>query len=120
MKKKKLWIFASLIIILVIIIGSSYLNSMFTSKRWINNPDIRYRMIDDLENNYSLIGKDKQNIISLLGEPDVSWQHDFDNGHYVYFQYYIGSERELFEFMDESHIYLIAFCNGYVVSTSVQ
>ncbi|GAB1308607.1 hypothetical protein KH5_12900 [Urechidicola sp. KH5] len=39
----------------------------FNSKDWIENVDLRYRMINDLKKNKKLNGKTKNEIIELLG-----------------------------------------------------
>ena len=41
----------------------------FNSKDWIENTDSRYRMINDLKENM-LIGKNKKEVIEILGEND--------------------------------------------------
>ena len=96
------------------------MNERFTKQRWIEYPDIRYKMIDDIEKNNSIIGKNQQEVQELLGEPDNKWEHDFKDGQYNYYQYYIGKKHELFELMWEPDMYLITFHNGLVIATSVQ
>ena len=92
----------------------------FSKQRWIEYPNIRYKMIDDIEKNNSIIGKTQQEVRELLGEPDNVWEHDFEDGYYNYYQYYIGKKHEIFEMMWEPDMYLVTFRNGVVVSTSVQ
>jgi len=77
-------------------------------------------MINNLEKEYHLKGKTEKEILELLGEPDSSWEHDFEDGHYTYYKYFIGRKRELFELMYEPDMYLVTFCDGVVVAMSVQ
>lgn len=116
------WVFCVIAVILVVIgyFTFNFINSRFTNKRWLSNPDMRYKMIDNLESEHSLKGKTQQEVIAMLGEPDNTWEHGSEEGHYVYFQYYIGPKDRMYAIMHEPDMYLIAFCNGIVVDTSVQ
>ena len=122
MKNKRIIFVIGIVTILIVL---SFLvfqdtNAKFTKQSWLDNPDIRYKMIDDIEKNKSIIGKNQQEVQELLGEPDNKWEHDFEDGHYNYYQYYIGKKHEPFELMWEPDMYLITFRNGLVVATSVQ
>ena len=96
------------------------MNGRFSKQRWLDQPDIRYKLIDDIEKNHSIIGKNLQELKELLGEPDNKWEHDFKDGHYNYYVYYIGKKHEFFELMWEPDMYLITFRNGVAITTSVQ
>ena len=122
MKNKKI-IFALIITIILIVLGYLFFqstNSRFTKERWLNYPDIRYKMIDDIDKNNSMIGKNQQEVEELLGEPDNKWEHDFEEGHFIYYKYYIGKKHGMLEIMWEPDAYLITFRDGLVVATSVQ
>ena len=122
MNKKKI-VILGVIVVIFAIIGCFTLYFgifQFTSERWLNEPDLRYLMIDDLQREYSMKEKTQQEVISILGEPDDTWEYDFEKGHYVYFIYYIGPTESMYSIMHEQDMYLVAFCNGIVVNTSVQ
>lgn len=122
MKNKKI-IFALIITIILIVLSCLFfqnMNSRFTKERWINYPEIRYKMINDIEKNNSLIEKNQQEVEELLGEPDNKWEHVFEDGHYNYYQYYIGKKYEIYELMWEPNVYIVTFRDGLVVATNVQ
>ena len=121
MKNKKIFVLSIVIVLTVLCyLVFQNMNERFTKQRWIEYPNIRYKMIDDIEKNNSIIGKTQQEVRELLGEPDNVWEHDFEDGYYNYYQYYIGKKHEIFEMMWEPDMYLVTFRNGVVVSTSVQ
>ena len=121
MKDKKLFVLSvAVILIAVCYLVLSSVDSGFTKERWLNYPDARYKMIDDIERNNLLIGKTQKEVQELLGEPENEWERDFEDGYYNYYKYYIGREHEIFEMMWEPDMYLITFQNGFVVATSVQ
>lgn len=122
MKNKRIIFVIGIIIILIVLGYLSFqnINDRFTKQRWLENPDIRYKMIDDIEKNYSVIGKNQQDVQALLGEPDNKWELNSGDGHYNYYQYYIGKKYSFFELMWEPDMYLITFRNGLVIATSVQ
>lgn len=121
MKNKKIFVLSIVIVLTVLCyLVFQNMNERFTKQRWIEYPNIRYKMIDDIEKNNSIIGKTQQEVRELLGEPDNVWEHDFEYGYYNYYQYYIGKKHEIFEMMWEPDMYLVTFRNGVVVSTSVQ
>ena len=122
MKNKKIILLIGMGVVLAVLCCLAFysLNGRFTKQRWLDNPDIRYKMIDDMEKNNSIIGKNPQEVTELLGKPDKKWEHDFEDGHYDYYQYYIGKKHEFFELMWEPDMYLVTFRNGYVVAVNVQ
>ena len=78
MKNKRIIFVIGIVTILIVL---SFLvfqdaNAKFTKQSWLDNPDIRYKMIDDIEKNNSIIGKNQQEVQELLGEPDNKWEHD--------------------------------------------
>ncbi|MBO0991847.1 hypothetical protein [Bacillus sp. SD088] len=62
--------------------------SHFSTERWLNNPDERVYMIDDLLTCYKLAGKSREEIVHLLGEPTVKEEVNS-------IIYYLGTERGL-------------------------
>lgn len=122
MNSKKTIFVIGIIIFLIVLSCLSFqnINDRFTKQRWLECPDIRYKMIDDIEKNYSVIGKNQKDVQALLGEPDNKWEHNSGDGHYNYYQYYIGKKHSFFELMWEPDMYLITFRNGVVIATSVQ
>lgn len=75
------------------IVFSPYINNYFNridfnSSEWKNweetekNASLRWNMVDDLEDNYNLVGKTKSEIIMLLGEPNSSTNNELN--------YYLG------------------------------
>lgn len=116
----KKFIVVMALIAIVVIAFLNFNDSKFTTNKWVVNTDSRYKMVESLESSYQLKGMTQQEIVDFLGNPDVKWEHDFENGHYIYYQYYIGKNYKIFEFMWEPNIYLVTFCDGYVVSTSIQ
>ena len=122
MKSKRIIFVIGIVTILIVISCLAFqdMNGRFIKQRWMDYPDIRYKMIDDIEKNNSIIGKNQQEVQDLLGEPDNKWEHDFEDGHYNYYKYYIGKKHGFFELMWEPDMYLITFRNGLVIATSVQ
>ncbi len=122
--KRLIWVIVTLI--LLITIGGLVLKSVdskFTTERWLNNPDDRYKMIEDIEKNHNLVGKTEQDVEGLLGQPDTVWNLESDdNVEHEYFAnvYYIGTEKNGFSLMTEPDIYVVSFEDGVVIATSVQ
>ncbi|GAB1858671.1 hypothetical protein MHTCC0001_35110 [Flavobacteriaceae bacterium MHTCC 0001] len=42
----------------------------FDKQQWLQKKEIRYQMVDDLIENKYIIGKSKQDVIKLIGQPD--------------------------------------------------
>lgn len=59
--------------------------SNFTRSKWKSLPDIRYYMIDDLENEHEITGKTEQDILYLLGEPTYVQERETKQ-----YSYYVG------------------------------
>ncbi|MBW7454174.1 hypothetical protein ACFOLF_26420 [Paenibacillus sepulcri] len=59
-------IFLSLVLLLFL----CACQNQFNSKGWLDNPEKRNSMVDNLLDNYDLKGKTEDEIISLLGEPE--------------------------------------------------
>lgn len=103
-------IFAGLILAIIVAgIMYQYQHSFSTSK-WERNPDERTKIVDDLLEDYELIGMRESDIIELLGK---------DNNDYGYFNeknrlvYYLGPERGLISI--DSEWLILDFANGVIV-----
>ena len=72
-KKSKIMQYSFIILALFIILlisitfGAKIYFSKFSRQKWNNNVANRYCMIDDIEKNYNVIGKNKDEVIDLLG-----------------------------------------------------
>ena len=72
----------SVIIVGFVLVGAKSYISVFTQEKWDNNEQLRSYMIDDLEEKHQIVGKTKDEIIELIGEPTYS----YDN----FYEYLIG------------------------------
>ena len=119
MKKRKVYIL--LIVILLIAILSIFINSYqkkesqkpipFSSDEWINGDfKERSRMLDDLENNYELIGMSREEIDEMLGAYLIrcdafvsdNGEVDYHLGFDVRDDYWEGIEVLLIGFKDDT------------------
>lgn len=91
---KKLWIFLTigLIILTLIFLRGKITHEKFNSTVWktanLNleeNMSLRWDMMNDLRNNYDLVGMTKKEIIDLLGTPGDSTRTEFN--------YYLGYSK---------------------------
>lgn len=84
--------------------------NQFTREKWLADPEHRTRIVDDLLEDYALVGMTQTQILELLGD------HDSESG---YFQqegrlvYWLGPERGLMSIDSE---WLILDFSGDVVS----
>lgn len=86
----------------------------FRPDRWLNEPSERTDMIDNLLQNYEIVGLTESEVLSLLG-PNDNAQGAFNaDNRYVY---YLGPERGLFSI--DSEWLLIDFVNGIVSDYSL-
>ncbi len=72
----------SVIIVSFVLVGAKSYISVFTQEKWNNNEQLRSYMIDDLEEKHQIVGRTKDEIIELIGEPTYS----YDN----FYEYFIG------------------------------
>lgn len=84
----------------------------FDKNQWRANPSRRYQMVDDLIESQLLIGKTKDDVILLLGEPYSS----IASGNDV-FLYRLGKPPSFFESKREQ--LLIAFEVGIVFKVAI-
>ncbi|MGE7182556.1 hypothetical protein ACQKKK_00880 [Peribacillus sp. NPDC006672] len=73
----------------MVILGVNEYESRFTTERWLNDDEGRVYLVDDLLNEHELIGKTKEEVITLLGSPtETEYFKKEDN-----VVYYLGAER---------------------------
>lgn len=118
-RKKKLENVLVLVIftIFLLLIAMWYKAHLFSSTRWINDPDSRKSMVNDLLNKWDLIGMTESEVISLLGSED-SQQSTFKIDRHYYppestLTYDIGVD-----FM-ETRWLIISLRDGVVDSVSI-
>ena len=117
-KYKQKWILP-LVLIIITLVTPVFNNGIlkfvqdnleiYSQEKWENNEYLRIYMINDLETNYVIKGRNQEYVKSLLGEPDLV---SGDNSQY--FEYYAGVG-----FM-ETIMYYVRFENGIVVETGTQ
>lgn len=96
-KKKGIIIISFTIFIVTMVLSSLVLllchnvtyTSKFTTEKWINTSDAdKYHYVDDLLENYDLVGKTSQEIEALLGEKYIHTKDDLG------FSEYVDTEKE--------------------------
>ena len=118
MKRKICHLSLALLAIFSIIINGCAKNEPlepipFSSYEWINGEwKERYRMLEDLENNYDLVGMSRDEIEELLGEYSV--RSEDVGSDYNVVEYYLGfSIRE--DYWEGIEVLLIGFRDDIVV-----
>ena len=118
MKRKICHLSLALLAIFSIIINGCAKNEPlepipFSSDEWINGEwKERYRMLEDLENNYDLVGMSRDEIEELLGEYSV--RSEDVGSDYNVVEYYLGfSIRE--DYWEGIEVLLIGFRDDIVV-----
>ena len=118
MKRKICHLSLALLVIFSIIINGCAKNEPlepipFSSYEWINGEwKERYRMLEDLENNYDLVGMSRDEIEELLGEYSV--RSEDVGSDYNVVEYYLGfSIRE--DYWEGIEVLLIGFKDDIVV-----
>ena len=104
-----------LFLFVAFIISSSLLwlfEERFKKNQWKTNPAQRYKMVDDLIESQILIGKTKDDVIFLLGKPNLSSTTENDM-----FTYRLGEPPSFFEAKRE--LLLILFVNQRVKKTTL-
>lgn len=87
----------------------------FTVNKWANFPDNRYLMIDDLENNYNIIGMSKDEVESLLGSSYL--QNGYYNGRQLSDNVETWTYGIKKEFLADKYYMLVYDRNGIVTET---
>ncbi|RRN74255.1 hypothetical protein EI200_02840 [Peribacillus simplex] len=78
-----------LLLYCVVILGVNEYESRFTTERWLNDYEGRVYLVDDFLNEHELIGKTKEEVITLLGSPtETEYFKEKDD-----VVYYLGAER---------------------------
>ncbi len=103
----------SILIILVILFLVSCKERHFNSEKWKTNKDIQYYMLNDLIDNKILIGKTKEEVISLLATTDIK-QYNFN---WDYWMFIIKKPPELVSMSKGVEVLDIEFENNKVKST---
>lgn len=62
--------FFAMILAGVVLFGAKCYVSDFTPEKWSGNPNLRYCMTKNLEEEYHILGMERKEITSLLGSPD--------------------------------------------------
>lgn len=83
----------------------------FDSTNWKNLPQERYKMLDDILENKYLMGKTKQDVISILGTPDKKFISEDD-----FYIYNLGNPPSFFD--STPQYLLVTFENEIVVKLS--
>ncbi|TDK61804.1 outer membrane protein assembly factor BamE [Bacillus salipaludis] len=86
----------------------------FTVENWIKSPTERVYIVDDLLNDYELIGMTKDQVNTLLGKPTTADYFKDDNN----IVYYLGNERGLIS-IDSEWLVIWFNSSGKVVKYKV-
>ncbi len=91
---------AAVILALLLMVGARSYISEFTPTKWEKNPHLRSYMLEDLENEHSIIGMRGEEIRALLGEPtdqlaDGGWEYFVGFGLIDPYGYQIRFEHEV-------------------------
>lgn len=88
-----------------------FFEERFNQEIWLTDVGERYKMLDDILENKFFIGKTKQEVIGLLGEPDADSKLG-DN----FYVYRLGEPPSFFDSKPE--YLLVAFENEKVIKLS--
>ena len=101
----------SVAFVLAIIIASVAYHDKhtFSTSKWLDDPEGRTAIVDDLLEKYELVGMSEDDVLSLLGEPDNYYGYFNADNRYVY---YMGAERGLFGI--DSEWLILDFMDGVV------
>lgn len=84
----------------------------FDSDNWKSQPEMRYKMVDDIVEQKSLLGKTKEEVTVLLGEPSSRESIGKD-----IFLYYLGRPPSFFKAKREQ--LLVVFTDQKVVKVAI-
>ena len=101
----------SVAFVLAIIIASVAYHDKhtFSTSKWLDDPEGRTAIVDDLLEKNELVGMSEDDVLSLLGEPDNYYGYFNADNRYVY---YMGAERGLFGI--DSEWLILDFMDGVV------
>ena len=101
----------SVAFVLAIIIASVAYHDKhtFSTSKWLDDPEGRTAIVDDLLEKNELVGMSEDDVLSLLGEPDNYYGYFNADNRYVY---YMGAERGLFGI--DSEWMILDFMDGVV------
>lgn len=94
----------AIVITALIFVGAVSYISEFTPKKWAAYEPLRIYMIDDFEDEYTVLGKTNEEIVELLGEPKSVLGND------ELYEYYVGDG------IIDPYGYQIEFENGRVIN----
>ena len=99
------------VVALAIIIASVvyHQNHTFSTPKWLNNPEKRTAIVDNLLGQHKLVGMAEADVIALLGEPNNDYGYFNADNRYVY---YMGAERGLISI--DSEWLILDFKDGIV------
>lgn len=90
------------VLICMVLLGINEYKSNFTTEKWIEKPEERIIAVDDLLDNYTLVGMTTKEIRTLLGPSDDTTPYKESN----IMVYYLGNERGLIKIDSETLILL--------------
>jgi hypothetical protein len=91
MHLKKLLLFLGISLIFLVGINIWFVNKHeFTKEKWINEPSSRSEIVEDLFQDYKLIGMTRKELETLLGTPEV--EHPIGESEATGLSYIIGPE----------------------------
>lgn len=71
-KKRIAYIFFSVITLTFILFSAYHKHSItFTRDKWFSDPQIRYKIVDNLLESYDIVGMNLDEVIDLLGNSDM-------------------------------------------------
>lgn len=107
--------FAVLFLTVIAAIAGRSVTHSFTTKKWVNSPETRTRIVDDLLADYKLVGMTEAQVEDLLGT-DYNQHGYFEQENR--FVYYMGPERGLISI--DSEWLVLDFENGVVAECAIQ
>ena len=97
-------------VVFVVVVGIVYhCKHTFRISKWLDIPEERTAIVDDLLEKYELIGMTESDVVALLGEPNNDYGYFNADNRYVY---YMGLERGLISI--DSEWLILDFTDGIV------
>lgn len=98
------------IVLAIIVAGIVYqYKHTFSTAKWLNNPEERTAIVDDLLEKHEFIGMTETEVVGLLGDHNNDYGYFNEAGRYVY---YMGAERGLISI--DSEWLILDFKDGVV------